>query len=365
MRKHLSILACGLILTPPMAVADTIQTEAGPVTLTTLVDGLDSPWAADHLPDGTILITEIDGRLIAVADGTRREIAGLPDDIAVGGQGGLLDIMVPRDFADTRDLFFTYSKRQSDGAGTAVFRARLSDDGTTLERGVTIFEMTAGNPTQHHYGSRLVESRDGTLFVTVGERGNGPLAQDVTRHNGSVLHLTRDGAAAPGNPFTGDALPELWSIGHRNPQGAALDATGQLWVVEHGAKGGDEVNRITPGANYGWPVISYGTNYNGSKIGVGTARDGMEQPVYYWDPSIAPSGMTFYDGPIADWQGCAFVGSLKFDYVSRLCGTPLAEVERIASEATVRVRDVTMGPDGALWVLSEINGALYALTPTE
>jgi glucose/arabinose dehydrogenase len=160
-------------------------------------------------------------------------------------------------------------------------------------------------------------------------------------------------------------LPEIWSWGHRNPQGAALDADGQLWVAEHGARGGDEVNRVDPGVNYGWPVISYGVNYDGSTIGEGTASEGMSQPVYYWDPSIAPSGMAFYNGDIADWSGDAFVGSLKFDYISRLSGTPLAEVERIESEETVRVRDVRQGPDGALWFLSVGNGALYRLIPED
>ncbi|WP_425070221.1 PQQ-dependent sugar dehydrogenase [Sagittula sp. S175] len=367
MRHFILTTTASLILTPLLAsqsvAQSSITTEAGPMRITPLVQGLDEPWGVDHLPDGTILITERAGRLIAARDGSTTEVAGLPDDIVVDGQGGLLDILIPADFSETRDVYLTYSKQLRGGAGTAVYHAKLSEDGTALTDGHTIFQMDRGSGTSHHFGSRLVEGPEDTLFITVGDRGNGDLAQDVNRHNGKVLRIHRDGSVPQDNPFAGQGLPEVWSYGHRNPQGAAMDASGQLWTVEHGAKGGDEVNRITPGTNYGWPVISYGTNYNGSKIGQGTEAEGMAQPVFYWDPSIAPSGMTFYDGPVADWQGCAFIGSLKFNYISRLCGDPLAEVERIEAEETGRVRDVTMGPDGSLRFLSVIEGALYSLSP--
>jgi glucose/arabinose dehydrogenase len=347
------------------AMAATVDTSAGPMQAEAVVEDLFTPWSFGFLPDGTILITEREGELLAVKDGTRRQIDGLPNILAEG-QGGLLDVLVPRDFAQTRQLFFTYAKKQFlRGSGTAVYRATLSEDGTRLEDGETIFEIARGTGGGFHFGSRLVEAEDGTLFVTVGDRGNPDQAQDLGMHNGSVLRITKDGAAPADNPFVGqrDARDEIWSYGHRNPQGAALDATGQLWVAEHGARGGDEVNRVQKGLNYGWPVISYGVNYNGSKIGEGTAKEGMEQPVHYWDPSIAPSGMTFYDGDVADWSGDAFVGSLKFSYISRLSGNPLAEVERIESDETARVRDVRQGPDGALWFLSVGNGALYRLFP--
>lgn len=358
-------LSAGLALAPLGAFAQSIQTEAGTLQVDEIVGDLFTPWAFGFLPDGTILITEREGELIAVKGGERWQVSGLPKILAEA-QGGLLDILIPRDFAESREIFMTYSKRQFiRGSGTAVYRARLSDDGRSLEKGDTIFEIARGTGGGYHFGSRLVEAKDGTLFVTIGDRGNPDQAQDVSMHNGSVLRITRDGDAPADNPLVGrDGQDEIWSWGHRNPQGAALDPTGQLWVAEHGAKGGDEVNRVQPGLNYGWPVISYGVNYNNTKIGEGTAKDGMEQPVHYWDPSIAPSGMAFADGIAIDgWDGSAFVGSLKFDYIARLSGEPLREVEQIKSDETIRVRDVRQGPDGRLWFLSIGNGALYAMGP--
>ncbi len=353
-------LSCALAA--PVA-AETIQTEAGPMQAEAMVQGLDTPWAFGFLPDGTILVTERQGRLLAIRDSAAAPVSGLPD-IEVDGQGGLLDLLVPRDFAQSRELFFTYAAKQFlRGSGTAVYRATLSEDGTRLEDGETIFSIARGTGGGFHFGSRLVEGRDGTLFVTVGDRGNPEEAQDLEMHNGSVLRITRTGAAPDDNPFVGQrgAQDEIWSYGHRNPQGAALDADGQLWVNEHGARGGDEVNRIEKGANFGWPVIAYGVNYNGSKIGEGTEKAGMMQPQHYWDPSIAPSGMAFMQG--GAWDGDAFVGSLKFDYIARLDGDPLREVEQIKGEATSRVRDLRQGPDGNLWFLSVGNGALYRLSP--
>ncbi|WP_167646268.1 PQQ-dependent sugar dehydrogenase [Mameliella alba] len=367
MRRNslVAILAGGVIGLGGALQASPIQTEAGPMDILPVVEGLDIPWAFDFLPDGGILVTERSGRLLLIRDGGSEVIEGTPD-VVDSGQGGLLDVMVPRDFETSRELFFTYARQQGRGAGTAVFKARLSEDGTRLEDGKTIFEIAEGTRGGRHFGSRLVQAEDGYLFVTVGDRGDGPKAQDLSMHNGSVLRITRDGAPAPGNPFVDadGAQPEIWSYGHRNPQGAALDGTGQLWAVEHGARGGDEVNRIVAGTNYGWPVISYGVNYNGSTIGEGTQKEGMAQPVFYWDPSIAPSGMTFYDGSVSDWAGNAFIGSLKFNYISRLSGDPLAEVERIESDETLRVRDLDQGPDGALWFLSVGNGALYRIVPS-
>jgi glucose/arabinose dehydrogenase len=361
-----TLLICTALASAPLSLAaQTIETEAGPLQVQEVVSDLFVPWAFGFLPDGTILITEREGELLAIKGDERSSVDGLPR-IAVDGQGGLLDVLVPRDFAQTRTLFFTYAKTQFiRGSGTAVYRAQLSEDGTKLENGETIFEIARGTGGGFHFGSRLVEAPDGSLFVTIGDRGNGDLSQDLSMHNGSVLRITRDGDPHPDNPFLDqrNAQPEIWSWGHRNPQGAALDGAGQLWVNEHGAKGGDEVNRIERGANYGWPVISYGVNYDGSKIGQGTERDGMMQPVHFWDPSIAPSGMAFFEG--GAWDGDAFVGSLKFDYIARLSGDPLREVEQIKSEATLRVRDLRQGPDGALWFLSVGNGALYRLDAGE
>lgn len=359
-------IVLALILMAGAVQAATINSSAGPVRIDPVVDGLDTPWAFGFLPDGSILITERDGMLLKVGpDGARREVAGLPR-IRASGQGGLLDLLVPRDFAETRTIFMSYSEPSGLGrSGTAVMRARLSEDGTRLTEVRTIFSIADPTSSGRHFGSRLVEAPNGDLFVTVGDRGDRPSAQDVSKHNGSVLRITRDGAPAASNPDLGQgAQPEIWSYGHRNPQGAALDLSGQLWVNEHGAQGGDEVNRIRKGANYGWPVIAYGRHYSGARIGEGTAKSGMEQPVHYWDPSIAPSGMMFYSGALwPDWRGAAFVGSLKFDYIARLDGTPLREVEQIKSDATGRVRDIREGPNGGIWLLSVFDGTLYRLTP--
>lgn len=282
------------------------------------------------------------------------------------GQGGLLDLLIPRDFVQTRTLFFTFSKPQSGGAGTAIYRARLDPGAGRLTDGQVIFELEPGSSGGRHFGSRIVEGRDGHLYATIGDRGDRLSAQDLSRQNGSVIRIARDGSVPEDNPFVDrdGAQPEIWSYGHRNPQGAALDAEGNLWVNEHGARGGDEVNRVRRGANYGWPVISYGTHYSGAKIGEGTHKDGMEQPAHYWDPSIAPSGMMIYQGDMfPEWQGDIFVGSLKFNMISRLTGPDVTEVERLESPETQRVRDIIEGPDGAIWFLSVGQGAAYRMTP--
>lgn len=360
MRRSLFTAFIALSAAAP-ALAQDIDSSLGPLRVAPVVQGLTEPWSFGFLPDGTILITERGGRLLAATPEGVIAVSGGPE-VYTRGQGGLLDVLVPRDFAQSREIFLSYSKRQRGGAGTAVLRARLSQDGSRLEGAETIFEMAPGSSGGRHFGSRLVEARDGTLFVTIGERGDRPAAQDLSRHNGSVIRIARDGTVPSDNPFVGQsgAQPEIWSYGHRNPQGAALDAQGQLWVAEHGAQGGDEVNRVEKGANYGWPVISYGRHYSGAKIGEGSEKPGMEQPVFYWDPSIAPSDMTFLSG--SAWGGDLLVGSLKFNHISRLSGTPLREVEQLESEATLRVRDVDQGPDGELWFLSEINGTLYRAT---
>lgn len=353
-------LFCGFAL-PAMA----LESSSGKLTVTPVAEGLDAPWAIGFLPEGDILVTERAGRLLLVGEDGLTPVSGL-GEIQARGQGGLLDLLVPRDFAQTRTLFFSYSKPQQAGAGTAVARAELSPDGTRLSNWQVIFEMAPGSQGGRHFGSRITEAEDGTLFVTVGERGDRPSAQDLSRHNGSVVRIAKDGSVPPENPFTGrdDAQPEIWSYGHRNPQGAAMDADGQYWVVEHGARGGDEVNRVEKGANYGWPVISYGVHYSGGQIGEGTHKEGMEQPAFYWDPSIAPSGMMIYSGKLwSEWEGDFFIGSLKFNMISRLSGDPLEEVERIEGAETARVRDIREGPEGAIWFLSVGQGALYRVTP--
>jgi glucose/arabinose dehydrogenase len=329
------------------------------------VTGLDAPWGLAPLPDGGLLITEKDGRLLWWDGRQMREVAGAPT-VADRGQGGLLDITLPRDFATSREIFLSYSKPQGRGAGTALAVARLSEDMTRLEGLRDIFEAAPGFSGGRHFGSRVVEAVDGTLYLTIGDRGDRPSAQDRGNHNGAIVRVNRDGTVPSDNPFVNvaGAQPEIWSYGHRNPQGAALDAAGTLWTAEHGARGGDEVNRIEKGANFGWPVISYGRHYSGAAIGEGTSKPGMEQPAHYWDPSIAPSGLIVYQGDMfPEWQGDLLVGSLKLDYISRLnvSGAQAEEVSQIKSDATARVRDLAEAPDGSVWFISVGNGAVYRL----
>ncbi|WP_420863565.1 PQQ-dependent sugar dehydrogenase [Algirhabdus cladophorae] len=351
-----------LIFTQPLAAFSTSQPD---VEVVPMIRGLDEPWGLGFLPDGSVLVTERDGRLLHAKNGEVNVIKGLPR-IAVQGQGGLLDVMVPRDFAQSSEVFFSFSKKQGRGAGTALAVAEFDANQGRLRNVRVIFELAQGSTGGRHFGSRIVEARDGSLFLTIGDRGDRPSAQDLSVQNGSVVRVNRDGTVPASNPFVdqSEAQPHIWSYGHRNPQGAALDNAGNLWVVEHGAKGGDEVNRITKGANFGWPVISYGEHYSGAKIGEGTAKAGMQQPEFYWDPSIAPSGMMIYSGALwPEWKGSMFVGSLKFDYISRLDPRSSREVEQIKSDATQRVRDVVEAPDGSIWFLSVGQGAAYRVTP--
>lgn len=359
------ILSLVLVVAGFGAVAQTVQSASGPVRITKMIGGLDTPWAVDFLPDGGFLVTERSGALLHVQNGTARRIGGVPK-VHSQGQGGLLDVMVPRDFATSRAVFLTFARRQGSGASTALAVGRLDPEGRRLTGVRVIFQAEPSSKGGRHFGSRVIEARDGTLFVTLGDRGVDDTAQDRASHNGSVVRMNRDGSVPADNPFVGKAgmQPEVWSWGHRNPQGAALDLSGALWVVEHGAQGGDEVNRIRKGANYGWPVVSFGRHYSGAKIGEGTAKPGMEQPVFYWDPSIAPSGMMIYSGTLwPEWRGHVFVGSLKFDHLSRLGGQPLREAERITGPETERVRDVVEAPDGSIWFISETRGAVYRMTP--
>ncbi len=346
------------------AFAQTIETSLGPLTVTPMATGLEEPWGLAFLPDGGFLITERDGSLTLFPPegGEGQSVGGLPEVFAEG-QGGLLDVMVPRDFATSREVWLSYSAPQPDGAGTAAGRGRLSDDGTALEGFAPVFTAPEGGQGGRHFGSRLVEAGDGTIFLTIGDRGTGPggqEAQDGMRPEGKVFHLNRDGS-----PATEQAgmLPGVFSMGHRNPQGAALDADGMLWITEHGAQGGDELNNVLEARNYGWPVITYGENYGGGQIGAGFEQEGMEQPALYWDPSIAPSGLMVHSGRMfPEWAGDFFTGSLKFDYIARLDeGGGLTE-EKLQGAETARVRDIREGPDGAIWFLSVIEGAAYRIS---
>jgi len=347
------------------------DTSAGAVAVAQVAGPFDHPWAVAFLPGGVMLVTERGGRLWRLGpEGARAEVTGAPA-VKAAGQGGLLDVVAARDFAGTREIFLTYSEPAGGTSRTAVAVARLGDDGERLENVRVIFRQQPSASATRHYGSRVVEAPDGTLWVTLGERGLSSQAQNPISHLGKVVRIARDGSAPRDNPLVGGlGLPEIWSFGHRNPQGAALDpATGALWIVDHGAKGGDEINKPGPGRNYGWPVISYGTTYAGTQIGQGTEAEGMEQPLHYWDPSIAPSGMMIYSGRLwPDWRGDIFVGALKFELISRLDrqDNNITGEEQLFEGVYGRVRDVREGPKGAIWFLTdEDEGALYRVTPVK
>jgi glucose/arabinose dehydrogenase len=329
------------------------------VAVTTYAGGLEHPWSLAFLPDGRMLVTERPGRLRIVAqDGSLSEpIAGVPA-VHAEGQGGLLDVVLDPGFAGNSTIYLSYAEPGPDGTnGTAVARARL--DGARLTDLKVIFRQQPKFKSNHHFGSRLVFARDGNLFVTTGERNSQrDKAQDLGTHIGKIVRITPDGGVPADNPFVGreGVLPEIWSYGHRNLQGAALHPeTGELWTHEHGPRGGDEINIARAGKNYGWPVITYGREYSGFAIGAGTAKAGMEQPVQYWVPSIGPSGMAFHDGRrYPAWKGQLFVGALAAAQLVRLAvgrdGTVLQE-ERIGIGK--RVRDVREGPDGALYLVTD------------
>ena len=319
--------------------------------------GLEHPWGLAFLPDERMLVTERPGRLRMVGrDGAlSTPLAGVPD-VRDGGQGGLLDVALSPGFAQDRLVYLSFSEPGDSGAGTAVARGRLGERG--LEGTQTIWRQQPKARSSIHWGSRLVFRPDGTLFVTLGDRGARDHAQDLSTTLGKVIRINPDGTVPRDNPSVGRASgrPEIWSYGHRNIQSAALDASGQLWTVEHGARGGDELNAPQPGRNYGWPVITYGVDYSGAKIGAGTAQPGMEQPVYYWDPVIAPSGATFYTGSaFPAWRGDLLVGSLNPGGLVRLrlADGRVTEESHYTIDPGERVRQVRQGPDGMVYLLTD------------
>jgi aldose sugar dehydrogenase len=329
-----------------------------PIRTVALARGLAHPWGLVFLPDGRMLVSEREGRLrIINQDGAvSAPLSGVPRVFA-RGQGGLLDVALSPSFASDRLVYLSFAEPGEGGAGTAVARGRLAETG--LENTQVIWRQVPKTSGPNHWGSRLVFARDGTLYVTTGDRySERDSAQDLSTTLGKVVRINADGTIPADNPFVQrrGALPEIWSYGHRNVQGAALHPqTGQLWTVEHGARGGDELNRPQAGKNYGWPVITYGVDYSGLKIGEGTAKAGMEQPLYYWDPVIAPSGATFYTGDrYPGWRGSLFIGSLRPGALVRLT----LDGDRVAGEARYlrdvgRVRDVVQGPDGLLYILTD------------
>ncbi|MCB1841717.1 MAG: PQQ-dependent sugar dehydrogenase [Halioglobus sp.] len=335
-----------------------------------LTNELEFPWGMDFLPDGRLLITERPGRLQILDLNSHRltPVQGVPP-VHYKGQGGLLDVAVHPRFADTGWIYLSAAVALNDGLSTTrVLRFRL--DGDRLTDAATILEARPAFDSNTHFGSALLFDNAGRLFVTVGDRRQRDLAQDLGTHMGKVLRLREDGGVPDDNPFVGSpgALPEIYSYGHRNPQGIAIDrASGHLWVAEHGPQGGDEINRLTPGTNYGWPVITYGEEYGGGKIGEGTQREGMAQPEYYYVPSIATAGLAFYSGDaLPGWRGSLFVAGLRSFSVSRV--TPDAEgkvaEERLLEDFSFRARSLKQGPDELLYLLTE-NGGVLRIGPAE
>jgi aldose sugar dehydrogenase len=354
----------------PAGAEGTHETSAGPVEVTRMLDGLEVPWAVAFLPDGGFLVTERAGRLTHVADGSRRLVRGVPQ-VRASGQGGLLDVAVARDFAESREIFLTYAEPRGGGTGsTALAAGRLNAAGDALEDVRVLWRMEPATGSGQHFGSRVVEAPDGTLFVTTGDRGDRDAAQDLTNHIGTIVRINRDGSVPGNNPFAGvvGARDEVWSWGLRNLQGAALGPDGTLWTVMHGPRGGDELNHHgTPGLNYGWPLQSFGAEYvSRQQVGTPGPVEGMTDPVFWWGVSPAVSGLAVYSGRLfPDWEGDLLVGALQHDTIIRLTGdaSSMEEAERLLEGEYRRIRDVREAPDGSIWFIAETEGAIYRMTP--
>ncbi|MGH1419602.1 MAG: PQQ-dependent sugar dehydrogenase [Hyphomicrobiaceae bacterium] len=383
-----SALSCGLCLAGSAlaygeegdAPTNGVQTDAPAATksdvkVTTVAEGLINPWSLQFLPDGRMLVTERVGnlRIVTSSGEISPPIKGVPK-VYARGQGGLLDVRLAKDFAETGNLFLSYSGRENKSRSTTtVARAKLvlTDTGGALENVTVIFKQTPSVVSGRHFGSRIVLNDDGTLFITTGDRGSqSSAAQDPKKLIGKVIRINADGTVPDDNPRKSGWAPQVWSMGHRNIQGAALHPkTRDLWTVEHGARGGDELNQPQKGANYGWPVITYGRDYSGIRIGIGTEKEGLEQPVYYWVPSIATSGLVFYTGDLfANWKGNALVGGLAGSVIQRLVmknNQVIAQESLLAGEG-YRFRDLRQGPDGAVYVLTDSrSGRILKITPAE
>ncbi len=345
------------------------QTEAASFRVIEVAGGLSHPWGLAFLPDGRMLVTERGGQLRLIDEGrlVPEPIGGAPE-VYASGQGGLLDVAVDPSFAENSLVYLSYADSDSSGTTTQVMRARL--DGNRLVESEVIFDAKPRASGRNHYGSRLAFGPDGMLYVSVGERQERDRAQSLADHGGKVIRIFPDGRVPDDNPFVGQpgAQPEIWSYGHRNPQGMAFrPGTDELWEQEHGARGGDEVNLVRKGLNYGWPVITHGVDYSGLSIGEGKEKAGMEQPAWVWTPSIAPSGLAFYQGDaFPEWQGDMLVGALKFELLVRLTmdGRRIVKEERMLEGELGRIRDLRVGPDGLVYLLNdEDEGGVYRLEP--
>jgi aldose sugar dehydrogenase len=375
---------------PGQTRACAVKSEAA-FEVTVLAKGLERPWAVEPLPGGELLVTEKPGRmrvvsakgevgppiggLLPIGQGGVSDASGqggLPP-ITARGQGGLLDVALSPDFSRDRTIYWSFSEQREGGSGTAVARGRLSEDRRNLEQVRVIFRALPTYNNGLHFGSRLAFGPDGMLYVTLGDRfdrPNRPKVQQLDNHLGKIVRISPEGSAPADNPFAKEpgALPEIWDLGHRNVQSAAFDERGRLWTVEHGAKGGDELNLVERGKNYGWPLVTYGEEYSGEPIpGAVTSREGYADPIYYWDPVIAPSGMQFYTGDaFPSWRGSLFVGGLVSQRLVRLVlkDDRVVGEEHLLADRGRRVRDVRQGPDGALYVVTdEADGELWKITP--
>ena len=377
MKRIFALSGIALVAATTWASAQSnFKSSAGPLTVETVARGLVHPWALAFLPDGRMLVTERPGRMrIVTRDGKLSPpLAGVPK-VYASRQGGLLDIVLDRDFAQNRTIYFSYAEPFDGGGRTALARATLDSGETPHLTGVSVIYRQHG-PASHgaHFGGRIAQAADGNLFVSNGEHFTGrDMAQTLDNDLGKIVRIKPDGTAPKDNPFVNKAgaRPEIWSYGHRNPQGLAINpADGTLWEQEHGPMGGDEVNVISAGKNYGWPRVSYGLNYNGSKVGTGKAQaTGYADPAWHWTPSIAPSGMTFYTGDLfPGWKGSLFNGALKYQLLSRLelKGRALVKEERLLQGLNERIRDVRQGPDGALYLLTDNNaGRILRVAPAQ
>ena len=374
LRSSLAAIAASLAL-PALAVDETFETEGPTIRVQTVADGLSHPWALAFLPDGSMLVTERRGNLRHVGEKVSEPIAGVPK-VDARGQGGLLDVALDPRFEENRLVYLSFAEAGEGGNSTAVARGILSEDLTRLDNVEVIFSQKPKVQSQQHFGSRLVFDNDGYLFITLGERSQARFreqAQQLNSHLGKIVRIHPDGAVPDDNPFVNqaDALPEIWSYGHRNVQAAAINPeSGVLWEIEHGPRGGDELNIVQPGANYGWPIVTLGINYDGTTIGEGVEHmDGMIDAIRTWTPVIAPSGMIFYQGEaFPEWKGNLFVGGLASTALVRLTvnGDSISGEERLLESLGLRIRDVAEGPDGAIYVVTdENNGEILRIAPEE